>query len=268
MDDELEARLADAWEAARSAWPGVELPLAQFVTHVQAVAGGADVAGLQLGDLYLAAACLAGRPQALATLDRVLLARVAEHVRRIDGGPGFADEVRQQLRERLLLARADSPARLADYAGRGPLAAWIRVAAVRLALNLVAERRPGREQTLDDALLGTPEAWDPELELLRSRFAPLLRAAVEEAFAALSSQQRNVLRLHLVAGLTTAKIATVYRVDASTITRWLQAMRAEVRRLTQEKLASESGLSPRELDSVVGLLLSQLDVSIAGRLRD
>jgi RNA polymerase sigma-70 factor (ECF subfamily) len=266
-----DAALADAWEAARAAWPGVDLDVDAFVRHVRARLPGpfgpAEATG-QLTDLYLVAACLEGRPGAIVTLDRVFLARVDEHVRRIDSSHAFIDEVRQQLRERLLMARADGPARLADYAGRGPLSAWLRVAAVRIALNLVAERRPERQVELDDALLAAPDGWDPELELVRSRYAPMLRAAVKEAFAKLTNRQRNMLRLHLVGGLTTARIAAVYRVDASTITRWLQAVRAEVRSACQARLEAEAGIPADELASLAGLLLSQLDVSLAGLLRD
>jgi RNA polymerase sigma-70 factor (ECF subfamily) len=49
-----------------------------------------------------------------------------------DASATFVDDVRQALRVRLLV-EAGGRARLADYAGRGPLRGWIGVAAARVA---------------------------------------------------------------------------------------------------------------------------------------
>jgi hypothetical protein len=53
------------------------------------------------------------------------------------------------LRERLLVRRGDRPARIADYPGRGALARWLRVTAVRVALN--AGPSPDRAHRIDEA---------------------------------------------------------------------------------------------------------------------
>jgi RNA polymerase sigma-70 factor len=259
----------DAWETARAAWPGIDLPLVQFAAHARARIDldGSGPGVAHAADLYVAAACLAGRPAALDALERVFLVRIAAQIRRIDASPAFADEVRQQLREHLLVGRRDQHPRLADYAGRGPLGAWLRVAAVRLALNLVAMQRPDREQPLDQRLLDVSDPRDPEHELLHARHGPMLRQAVRTALAALTSQQRNLLRLNLGVGLATAKIAAMYRVDQSTVVRWLQAARAAVRDATYERLRAELGTSTREAQSLTALLLSRLDLSLGGVLR-
>src|SRR5262249_51056858 len=154
--------------------------------------------------------------------------------------------------------------RLADYAGRGPLGGFLRVTAVRLALNLVASQRPERAQQLDEAMLESPDGSDAELDLLHARYGPVVREAIRDALASLTSQQRNVLRLHLGKGLSTAKIAAVYRVDQSTVVRWLQAARAAVRTATYERLCAALGMSTRDVASLTGLLLSRLDVSLTG----
>ena len=258
------------WEDARAAWPGVDVPLLQFVAHAsgRVAADGTDPGFAHAADLYLAAACLSGHRAALDVLERSFLARVEGQVRRIDASAAFADEVRQQLREHLLVGRCDERPRLADYAGRGPLGAWLRVAAVRLALNLVAMRRPEQEQPLEETLLQASDANDPEHELLHARYGPLLRQAVSTALTALTSQQRNLLRLNLARGLSTAKIAIAYRVDQSTVVRWLQAARAAVRDATYEHLCAALGASAHEVQRLTRLLLSRLDLSLSGILRD
>ena len=53
--------------------------------------------------------------------------------------------MRQRLRERLFVGSDGEPARLASYSGRGPLGTWVRIAAIRLALNL---RRSERDASL------------------------------------------------------------------------------------------------------------------------
>jgi RNA polymerase sigma-70 factor (ECF subfamily) len=260
-----EVELDDAWEAARAAWPGVDLDRDAFVAHVR---GRQEASELHLADLYLACAAAAGIPAAIEIVDRLLLPRMDAHVRRIDASPAFVDEARQRLRERLLVGRGDGSVRLADYAGKSPLASWLRVAAVRVASNLRTELWPRREQPLDDVVLSTPDNADPELELLRARYAPIIRTAVRAALVELSARERTVLRFHLVAGMSTAKIAAMYHVNQSTVARWVQAARQTVRERTNTALVESLGVAPAELHSLAGLLLSRLDLSLSGLLRE
>ena len=51
---------------------------------------------------------------------------------RIDSSSQFVDEVKQGLRERLLVG---PPPRIAEYSGSGPLGGWLRVVSVRLAIT-------------------------------------------------------------------------------------------------------------------------------------
>src|SRR5581483_4498624 len=104
----------------------------------------AAVAG---SDLYLACACARGVPAALAALDRAVLLRVPAFICRVSTDAAFADEVRQQLRERLLVAPPGGAPKIAEYGGAGALHAWVRVAALRTALNL---RRNRDDQPAED----------------------------------------------------------------------------------------------------------------------
>src|SRR5262245_56150780 len=96
--------------AGRQAWPAVEISRATFGAHVLArLSEDADpaaaLAGLHGPDLYLACACAEGDPRALEELERRLMPEVTQFLNRGDAFPGFADEVKQVLRERVLVGR-------------------------------------------------------------------------------------------------------------------------------------------------------------------
>src|SRR5262249_36728140 len=150
-------------------------------------------------DLYLACACKEGHPAALVAFDRVHLARVPEYLARMHAAPDFCDDVRQILSEKLLVASRDAAPRIAEYSGRGSLAAWLRIAAVRTALNLRAQRREEPEESgySFEHIFAAARA-STEVEYLRKRYAHEFTLALRAAFAALSPDQRLVLRLHLV----------------------------------------------------------------------
>jgi RNA polymerase sigma-70 factor (ECF subfamily) len=267
MGVDLAELLRDRWEAARAAWPGVVVPEPLFVAHVRDRLDGDAREAIHAIDLYLACGCAHGCAGAIETLDRAILARIAAWTRRIDPSPAFADEVAQITRAKLLVTGDGEPGRIAAYTGRGPLAGWVRIAAIRSALNLQRDRRGHRERELDDAhrdaLL---EPGDPELDYLRARYRPELQAALRGALAALAVDHRTVLRLHLCAGLTTRKIAAMYQVSQPTVMRWLSAARAAIRAAMRDQLKQRLGVTTREFESLAALLLSQLDVDLSAVL--
>src|SRR5262249_57644413 len=92
-------------------------------------------------DLYLAFACGAGIPGALAAFESKYMARVPSLIARLDPAGRLTDEVIQTLRVQILVPDARGRARILDYSGRGALIAWLRVSAIRATLKL---RRPQR----------------------------------------------------------------------------------------------------------------------------
>jgi RNA polymerase sigma-70 factor len=212
--------------------------------------------------VYLAAGCLANAPAALAILDREILAQVPGWVSHMGRSPAFGDEVRQRLAERLLVG--ESP-RLADYAGRGALAKWARVAATRVALNLLDDKheRHARGAGGDSVLEILPAAGrDADLDLLRGRYAAELSTAVKEAIAELPREQRVLLRLAFIDGHSGERIAALFKVNRSTVSRWLRLAREAVMDGARRRLAVRLKLTLAEVDSLARALHSQLDLSI------
>jgi RNA polymerase sigma-70 factor (ECF subfamily) len=266
----LEPVLAELLASARAAWPRVRLEEALFLRHLaERLPPGAEpertLRALHASDLFLACACVHGDAAAHAALETHFLPKLAAAISRVDRAAD-ASEVCQLLREKLLTSEAGRPPRMADYQGQGPLAAWLRAAAVRTALNL--RRSAGRQahaeqEALADATL--PEGH-PELELLRQRHRADFQAALAESLAALSSRERTVLRLHLVEGLSLERIGAMYRTHKSTVSRWLAHAREEVRSGTHARLAERLRLSSGELHSLLRDVPGQLDLSLPALL--
>jgi RNA polymerase sigma-70 factor (ECF subfamily) len=212
-------------------------------------------------DLALARAAAAGDAAAIRAVDD-LLGEVAPAVRRIDASAGFVDEVRQALRVRLLVGEGGEPPRIAGYGGRGPLRAWLRIAAVRTALNL---KRPARRETSAEEVLGELVARDadPELAHLKTLYRAELRDALGAALAALPDRDRAVLRLHYVDGMRLARIAALYQVQESTVSRWVHKAAEAVGAAGRRQLRGRLSLSASALDSVARLVESNLDLSLA-----
>src|SRR5215831_21157369 len=104
--DELGAAIA-AWIAAgRAAWPTVAVDEAAFVAHVAARAG-ADLAAVNAADLWLALACARGDAAACALFDERYLAPLRPVLAGTGLGADQIDEVKQELRRKLLVADGD-----------------------------------------------------------------------------------------------------------------------------------------------------------------
>ena len=136
----------------REAFPAVSLAdstLAQCLL-AQDEEVSPDVVTSHARDMFLAAACAAGDADALSILESGPLREIPAFVARIDTQPDFAAEVAQTVRQKLLVAPAPGqPAKIAEYRGAGPLGGWIRVIAVRVALDLKrAQSSPGSPTTI------------------------------------------------------------------------------------------------------------------------
>ena len=270
---DLEAQLLAALEQARKAYPSLAVPNEQFTAYLaQRMPAGAGVAewlsSVQLGDLYLSCACALGDAKAMAQFDEKLLPQVAPAIAGIDSSPSFMAEVQQQIRRKLFLADGAAPPKIADYAGFGPLLHWLRVVAVRTALNYRRGEHRKDVPVEDDVLFELPgQARDLELDYLKTRYRRDFSAAFRHAISQLSSQERNVLRLRFVDGLSLSQVGAAYQADKSTVSRWIAKSRATVVELTREELTRRLRLDPKELESLMQLVHSQLDVSINSLLR-
>jgi RNA polymerase sigma-70 factor (ECF subfamily) len=268
---ELEARLTRVWEAARAAWPDVVLEGSRFVAHLArhlpSDSSAESLEQLHLGDLYLACACAHGVPAALAAFEAHFLREVDVAVARMKLPAATVDEVRQQLRQKMLVFTPEAPARLAAYPGTGPLVGWVRAAALWIALDL--QRRGSGEAPVDDAALPflVEPSDDPELAYLKSTYRAEFNEAFAQALTALAPRQRNVLRLKYLDGLSIDQLGALYGVHRATAARWALAAQEALLEETRRRLTKRLRLTHSQLDSVLRLISSQLDVNLSRLLR-
>jgi RNA polymerase sigma-70 factor (ECF subfamily) len=263
----LEEELRRMTELGHARWPEVRLDPATFARYIgERLPEGAEpqaaLQGLHASDLYLACACALGDPAAIAALDREFLAEVPRWLRPTKRAAHVADEVQQLLREKLLVSVAGEAPRIAGYSGQGSVGAWLRVVAVRTALNLGRGRKEEtlNEETSSDGPL--PAGIDPELDYLKVRYGRSLEEALRGAFADLAAPERAMLSLYFLDELTLDQIAALYHVHASTVSRRLSRARELLYGDTRRRLREALSLSETELDSLVQLAQSRVHVSL------
>lgn len=238
-------------EAAR-AWPGVVVPAAEARRWVEERAGDAAPESLAVDDLYLCCACVRGDRRALEHFEQAYLSELDVVLERY--GSGVADEAIQLVRVKLF-----STPTLGDYRGRGDLRNWVKVTAVRTALELLRSGKPA--VAVEEEMLGVAEQ-DVEFDYFRKENGEQLKAAIARAVSRLEVRERNVLRQHLIDRLNIDQIGKIYQVNRVTAYRWVQAAREKLIGMARAELASELGLAPDELESLLRAADSQMDMSL------
>jgi RNA polymerase sigma-70 factor (ECF subfamily) len=262
--DELQAVLSSALAAGRATYPDVSLSDEDFLKHLvrSLPAQGDGIEALRKlahADLFLACACSLGEPRAIAIFEREFVTQVSAYVSRAGALSGFDDDVKQALRNRILVAETSILPRIASYTGRGPLGAWVRMTATRIAADLRREggrARGSESEALSDA------APDPELSYLKQRYGSEASKALSEAFAELSARDANLLRMYFLERTSATAMATMYAVSTRSIQRWLLASQEQLLAGTKRILQAKLALSTSELESLLGLVESQLGVSV------
>jgi RNA polymerase sigma-70 factor (ECF subfamily) len=109
---------------------------------------------------------------------------------------------------------------------------------------------------------------DPELTFLKDRYRQEFRLAFHAVLEALSPEERSLLKLHYLDGLTMDQIAKLCCMHKSNVSRALARARARILEDTRRCLATKLKLETSEVDSVLGFVRSRLDVSIRRFLED
>ncbi len=269
-DAPLEAA-RQAWARARTRWPDIELEQADYLAHVAPDVETATPEGLE--DMVLALACLRQDRAALRHFERDVIRDVDPAIARIETRAHAVDEVKQGLRTRLLTGPEP---KIARYRGRGPLLAWVRVSAIRAALNhRRTERRADglgpppadHDDPLAELVLSV-DSLDVELELLKARFRDAFSAAVRDACRGLGERDRALLKMQLLDGHGIDVIAGLYDVHRSTAARWMHRARQALQHGARARLQATLAIDTVEARMVERLLHTQLSVSFSGLADD
>lgn len=249
-------------KAAWPAWAGAhEGAFAQFVAALRNEDGGpVALESLRAGDLWLAFHAGSGHPDAQRALETTCFRELASHLMARRASPSQAEEAVQRLRHRLLVPDGPQGARLLTYGGRGDLRAWVRVAALRTWLNL--ERETSRQRGTRDDELVEQATSDLELEFLKGTYRESFHRAFLEVLGELPASERLVLKLHYLDRIGMEEIGRLLGVHRLTVLRRLERTRQLLADTTKERLAAQLRLSGTEVESLLRLIQSRLDVSL------
>lgn len=263
-----------AWESLRAAamhaWPTIDFDDAKLVEFIGPRLAGPDLAAAlaaaAAGDLAIAAMCDAQIPSAHAAFDAILT-EVEAAGSTTRASADLVDEVKQILRLQLLVPKDGKPTGIAGYRGKGPLRGWVRIIATRELIRKLkkTKRETAIEPSLEEALGSTS---DPMLSQLKAEYRSEFATALKEAIAALSPEDRTLLRQSIVEQLSIDAIGAAFGVHRATSARWLQRARANLVAQTRAKLAARLSMPIEQIDSVIRLVQSRLDASIVRHLRD
>lgn len=286
-DEALEAALQGLVSRGRAAWPEVHVEAAVLAAYAGERApltmGGdpparpvpgeaADLVawleGLPAGDVFLACACTQGLAPALRAFNTAFLDKVDVYLRTLRPTPELVAETKQELLEKLFVGVSGKPPAILQYGGQGALGGWVRVSAVRTALNLLESEKasqPRLDEASEVARAMVPDS-DPELDLIRASCKDEFAAAFREAMAALPRRSRSMLRFTFIERLLPARIAAIYGVHRTTAMRWIEAAQEEVLARTRALMMARLSLTPTECDRIFALVKSRMDISIRSLL--
>jgi RNA polymerase sigma-70 factor (ECF subfamily) len=260
---EAATRGREAWQEAR-----ISIPDDAFSRYLEERATKApEGALLRVRELYLACACSdrahtsdAVRERAIVTFEREHFGQVRRALVRMKIVPAAIDDALGSLRERLFTG---DPCLLTNYSGRGDLGNWVRSVAVRATLKVA---RRDRLRAAADEPFEVPLV-DAELVYLRTLHSEHLRDALRDAFLMLTTQKRNLLRLHYVDGLTIDALGRLHSIHRATAARRLETAREELVQHVRELLGERLRLTATGIDSLVRVAASDLGISLT-RLLD
>lgn len=266
---DLGARLSRIMREGSDAYP--DLPLAEdawvdhLAHHLVAGAVAPQLSSLRAGDVHLALACLHGSAYAHARLDVLLRGVAGQALTGIRLGSVSLDELLQDVRTKLLVGEA-GVGKLASYSGKGPLEGWLRVTVMRAALSTLRIRgMPRLEES--EAWSELASAEDPELSALRARCGPTLEKAIEASVLALDASDKALFFLHFVDGLTIDDLAVVYGVHRATVARRIARTRNHVFDDARVRAMEVLGIDESEFRSLMGVMMSVLDLTLRRILR-
>lgn len=247
---------------ARRAWPALAVAPEAFLDWVLERLPAQGSEALKAADMYLAFACAQGDEAALKSFEQLYMPEVEGSLVRLRLEPFQREELRQELRQKLLVAQDETGPRIGTYGGRGDLKRWVRAVATREGLVLLRKNTPEVEMEEEFFEAFPTAAEDVELQHARREYQVEFKRAFEEALASLLPEERNLIRQHFIDGLTTPQLAALHGVHRVTLFRWLkQACEALVER-TRTLLLKRLPLTETELASLNRLIRSQLDVSL------
>jgi len=264
-DPAVETTIAALHQRGRGAWPDIGLvTLERFAGELARRLGetaSLAVLGQLHHDIYLAVAASDGDLPAIAACERIGRREIEFAASKLRATPSQADETRSELGRLMFTSEGERECAIASFTGRGDLRGYVCVIVARALGRRI--QRDRREVTLDDQVLDAfAPQLAPEVALIREQYRPQVDEALRNAIAALSDRQRAVLRFHLIEGWSIDQLGERYGVHRATAARWLTGAREELGARIRGELAERLAIPESQVDSIVALVTSRIEVSV------
>jgi RNA polymerase sigma-70 factor (ECF subfamily) len=261
----LESEVAGVLDRAHKAWPSIHLTDERFAEELAARVPPeeevmAALRAMHVEDVYLAVGCASGDAAALQEFERHCVPEIRATLGRLGLSATVLEETTQVMREELLVQKESAPARILNYAGGGPLRAWLRSVAARTGLRVLKKEPSGRE--LRESM--SPAANDDlELEYLKQKYGGSFNAAFQEALGAMPIKDRLLLKQRLRHQLSIEELGELYGVHPSTISRRVADARERLVADTRDVMMRELNIGRAEVSSILRLIHSNLDITLS-----
>ena len=256
--------LREMFAEGQQRWPSVHVTLEQYQGYCDSVCGERSQEELRpyAADMYLCCACVQQQPLAPGLLERDADDVVRNAISKVYPDGEFVCETIQEFWKKVL---SGPTAKVFDYRARGPLHAWLRIAALRLAIDrrraqqVIATYETGLGDLMADQVFG------PESNLTRARFYGPFREAFSHTIAELTPKERNLLRMHVQGRCSIDQIGRAYSVHRATAARWLEQIKEHILRQVRAQLKLEGpGLTDSEFQSVARVVGGEMDLGLSG----
>jgi RNA polymerase sigma-70 factor (ECF subfamily) len=257
------------YRAGKAAWPEIAVERDRFAAEVaRRLPEGTELAALKGADVFLAVACIDGSERAVGIVRDMLAAEVSFAATKTTASRDQLSEVVSRLSHVLFVDEPDRPAALRGYSGRGELKSYLRVIATRELVKIVNRGRREVGIADDDFIDRIVPPSDPELSILRQRYRSDVDEAMRAALRSLDERERALLRYAFVDNLNVDAVGKLYDVHRATAARWIAAAREQLGKRIRDELALRLKIDVAEVDSIVRLVQSRIDVSLDRVLRN
>ena len=241
MDESAWRRRAEQWRVLAREQSRSEVPSSRSV------------------EVFVVIAATAGSESASEWLAARHFPVIREALRAAGVADADRDDALQQVWTRMFAVREDEPPTVLRYVGHGDLAGLLKVSAVRIALN---RARDGQRLAPEHAAAAIADGMDVELATIERRYQSDFKAAFEAAVAKLTTEDRNLLRMHILDGLSIDRLAALQGIHRSTAARRIAKAREQVATGVRDELVAQLG-ETGPVQSLLRVVRSGLDLSLS-----
>jgi len=268
--------LEEAFAEASASNPGVDLSQGRFAARVLATltkylpnGSGPNEAvafihcHLSTSDLYLATACANGVDQAWARFDQLYSTSISRLAARFADSQDRAEEIADVVRVSLVLPCGSAPSRIGTYDGRSRVSTWLR----SVVFNAAAHERDLRYNSfehldpLSDWRMGEG-ASQVEAAFLANKYELIIAETLRLAAEKLAAPDRVLLLLYYEQQVNMRDIATMNRVNVSTVSRRLKRAQTKLGQAIISILASRYLLPQPAINECIQVMLESPNHSI------